>query len=293
MPHDRNIEGDHSMKPSFRRMCAIAASVAAWTLVSPAQAQIVDIDINNPSCQDVVAICEIQSLAHELEINDVTTSAGTKCTNSVCSRDDFDPVLGVEFSVTWTVNPDGSVTVTDETGLLLGEPDPEFDPEILQQADAPGFEAFIAEGRRGSRVSCGLNQRTVVGALAPAIGTPTKITFCWASGPCLQPLDDVEEACMAYDPYDPPDPEPDPNRVKNFLQAHRIAPQQPINICGCRPDFVQFCDPSAPAEDPRACPAPEVGITALTAQGVATIGESTCQQITLGGRSIFIGDTCK
>lgn len=249
-----------------------ATSVAVWFLVFPTQGQQitpVPIGDNNPTCQNAVVICNIPRLVHELEITDVKTSAGTKCTSGTCSRTDFDPVSGVTFEVSWqVVSATGAVNVADLTAAIFS-----------QQADVPGFEAVIGEGRNGSNVYCGFNRTAVDGVVAPVINTPTKITFCWASGPCLQSPEEVEEACLAYENPN------DPNR-KNYLQAHRVAPQQPINVCGCSPEVAQFCDPSIPGSCPSG------NISALATQGVATSGTATCQRVVIGGRSVFIGDTC-
>jgi hypothetical protein len=290
------------MKSPFRRMYAIAACLAAWTLVSPAQAQViitpVPIDINNPSCQDAAAICTIQTLVHELEITDVKTVARLKCDeDGVCTKEDFDPELGVNFTVTWFVDPiTGEVTVDDLTDKIF-----------VQQADVPGYEAVIGEGKNGSNVYCGTNLGNVKGIFAPVDVTPTKITFCWARGPCLLSPAEVLDACFAYNgvPAGPPADDDALNKLlqlAHYLQEHLVAPEQPINVCGCpffddvKSEVIQrvaeFCDPSVP-EAEGGCPIGLGLLTGLATQAAVTIGPATCQRVVIGGRAFFIGDTCE
>ncbi len=293
------------MMLSFRPILAIAAGVAALVLVSSANAQTVPtetIPVNNPSCLDAVRVCtnqNFQGFAHELEITDVTTVASSKCDTTTipgvfsCFRSD--PALGV--TVRWHVNTKsesvpGGVDVYDKSPPLSS-----------QQVDLPGFEAVIAEGRSGSNVYCGNNLTLVTDIVAPKQVTPTKITFCWAKGPCGLSPTKVNEACAAYNgpPGDPA------QQAAHFLQEHLVAPTQPINICGCpylgdtnpAPEVVTlgviqrnaaFCDPSLIFPAPGSCP--EGNITALATQGTATSGTNTCQRVISGGRVLYIGDTC-
>jgi hypothetical protein len=87
MRHDRKMEGEHRMKSSFQRIFMLAAwavalpfaQQAGGTEVMPSLPPItggvvivpVTITKSNPTCEDVLAICQIQNLGFELEVRDV------------------------------------------------------------------------------------------------------------------------------------------------------------------------------------------------------------------------------
>jgi hypothetical protein len=191
-----------------------------------------------------------------------------------------DPEFDVDYKVTWQIIATG----TSKGAINVKDLTPAVYP---QQTDLPGFEAVIAEGKKGSNVYCGTNLTNVAAIKPPSQSTPSRITFCWRSGPCLVPQDQVETACMQYPPYDPGETNP-LLRVKNYLQAHRIAPQQPINLCGCAPEIAKFCDPSVPGS----CTDGTGALSGLETQATMTSGSNTCRQIVIGGRAMKIGDTC-
>ena len=262
---------------------AVAIAVFSFAQLTLAQNElptVISVRDSNPNCQDAVAICQMQGLANELEITNVTTSGSSCDSSGFCTSVELDPALGVEFRVRWKVLPTGAVDVFDDS--------PEAStPEV----SLPGFQAVIAEGKTKSNFYCGESLTSVSAISAPAakknsFETPTKISFCWGPRrPCLQTPEQVAAACAEFE--DPNNPGAD---VKNYLQAHKIRPRQPINICSCRPDLftAQFCDPSVPGS----CPVPQGGLTAVNTQGTATIGKNTCQRVVIGGRALYIGDTC-
>lgn len=267
------------MKSVIPRHLAISGCIAVLAIVSSAQAQVFT-DTNNPSCQDAIEICSIPSVIHELEISDVTTTAASKCVPDldnpdllICSQDDFSAALGVNFKVSWRLEPDA---------VLNGYVADVFDesPDVATElVELPGFDAVIAEGKSGSYVYCGPNMLSVEDIMAPPpnnSATPTKITACWApANPCRLSPSEVEYACGEFRSF--------PSHT--YLQAHRIAPEQQINICGCggTDQVVQFGTPSGQAGP----------VTNVSNQGVATSGFQTCQRVVIGGRSMFIGDTCE
>ena len=269
------------MKSAIPRSWAIAASVAIWASASPAYAQSVPdftIDNNNPSCQDVVELCSIPSPIYEVEISDVTTTASSKCLPDentgllICSQDNFDEALGMNFRVSWTVLESGAVDGFDTSQVAVNE-----------LFELPGFEAAIGEGKNASNVYCGSDSLEILGISAPSTNrdpapTPTKLTFCWGSAnPCRLSPTEVAFACGALGLTG--------TNSNSYIQGHLVRPEQQINICGCggsEGQVVQFGTPSSTHP-----------ITSHASQGTATIGNNTCQRLVIGGRALFIGDTCE
>ncbi|MCK5274755.1 MAG: hypothetical protein KAR37_08930, partial [Alphaproteobacteria bacterium] len=216
------------MKSAIPCSWAIATCVAVWALALPAHAQSIPdytIDSNNPSCQDVVELCSISSPIYEVEISDVTTTASSKCRPDpdnpgllICSQDNFDEALGLNFKVSWTVLENGAVDVFDTSA--------EAATELFE---LPGFEAVIGEGKSASNVYCGFDSLEEFGISAPATNknpapTPTKLTFCWGTAnPCRLSSEEVANACEALGVAG----------TNSYIQGHLVRPEQPINICGC------------------------------------------------------------
>lgn len=274
------------MKSAIPCSWAIAACVAVWASASPAQAQAdpdYTIDSNNPSCQDVVEICSIERPIYEVEISDVTTNAASKCVPDlenpgllICSQDNFDETLGLNFKVSWTVLESGEVNVFDASEVA-----------VTELFELPGFEAVIGEGKTASNVYCGFDTLEILGISAPQTSkdptpTPTKLTFCWGTAnPCRLSSEEVENTCIALGlaTLD--------NNIfvgtNSYIQGHLVRPEQPINICGCGGEgqVVQFGTPGNSGQT-----------TGVGGQGTATSGNNTCQRVVIGGRALFIGDTC-
>ncbi len=125
-------------------------------------------------------------------------------------------------------------------------------------------------------------------AMAAAIAMLTLVSPVQAqtqTDPCLLTDAQVAAACLAYE-------NPNNEARKNYLQAHLIKPQQPVNICGCLPEVATFCDPSLIFPAAESCPPGQGGITGLDTQATVTTGTATCQRVISGGRVLYIGDTC-
>ena len=271
------------MKRFSKRALAVAATIAALALASPTHAQTSTKGVepvvvpNFPTEAEVAAICNLDTdfAIGRLLIPDVAAvSPGT------VSGDTY---LGVTLEVSITDSGSAFEDVTDPS----------------QRAGTPGWEAVVAGSSDvflSAGVYCYVNERVDSNIKTPSIETPTRLEFYASRGPCLLPDTNVDNACAAYNgpPGNPA------NQAAHFLQEHLVDPEEPINICGCPFDagagvvqrIAEFCDPSLPTGDQGACPTGEGGLTGLETQATATSGSATCHRIVIGGRAIFIGDTC-
>lgn len=166
-----------------------------------------------------------------------------------------------------------------------------------QQAGTSGVEAVIAGTKNNSpaNVYCYINADSDTGIQAPGGEIPAVLEVYWSRGPCLIAPENVANACAVYNGIPPGDPA---LQAAHYLQEHIVAPEEPINICGCpynegsglQQRLAEFCasDPSAQG----ACPGGDQGITGLETQATVTEGDNTCQRVVIGGRSLYIGDTC-
>ncbi|MCK5273237.1 MAG: hypothetical protein KAR37_01205 [Alphaproteobacteria bacterium] len=284
------------MKRFSGRAPAVAAAVAALIFAAPALSQpsgqgVEPIQVPKLGAADAAATCNL----------DTDFAVGQLLIDPVVDTTHYgDPYLGETLVIDVSVDTD-SVSFNDLTGAGPS-----------QQAGTRGVEAVIAGTKSNSpaNVYCYINAESDTAIEAPGGETPTKLEFYWSRGPCLIALDDdVKTACYVYNgtptggpPAD--DPALDPLlQAVHYLQLHYVAPEEPINICGCPyydgsaevQRIAEFCVPSSDPAVQGACPTGTEGdgLTGLETQSTVTEGSATCQRVVIGGRSLFIGDTCE
>lgn len=211
----------------------------------------------DPSCIDAAQIC---SIAQGLQAPIV-----------------FSPPPGPPGGV------DGVVVTISGTSATVRD----TNTALNQQLGRPGIEAIIAR-RNSAYIYCGTEILNDV-VKAPGNQAPNQLTICFAKGPCGLSLDNVSNACNAYNT---------PNVTANFVQAYQVGPvEQEVNLCGCSPFVAQFCDIRSPVfagpgdTNPRfvSCnPDGKQVLKSAEAEGTATMGTNSCVMRTIGGRRILI-----
>lgn len=271
------------MKRFSERAVPIAATVAALAWASPGQAQtstqgVVPVQVPAFPTQtaEVAALCNL----------DTAFAVGRLLIAPVANGVFQGPVAGYLDETLQVSIASGGSAFEDLTALS-------------QRAGTPGIETVVAGTgpTDPANVYCYVNTRSDSGILTPKNKAPTRLEVYWSRGPCLLSNDDVGAACAAYNGSPPGDPALQP---AHYLQEHLVAPEEPINICGCPFNdgtgvvqrIAEFCDGSLPPGTAGACPTGEGGLTGLETQATVTSGTETCQRVTIGGRSVFIGDSC-
>lgn len=281
------------MKRFSGRAPAVAAAVAALIFAAPALSQtsghgVVPIQVSKLNTANVAAICNLDTdfAIGQLIIDPVEGGphAGVGL------------YLGEILEISVSIDTD-SVSFTDITGAAPS-----------QQAGTRGVEAVVAGTRSNqpANVYCYINAEDDTLIEAPGGETPTTLELYWSRGPCL--IENVNPACYVYNGTpttegDPTDPAYDPLlQAVHYLQLHYVAPEEPINICGCPYNLdgtvvqriAKFCVPSSDPTVQGACPTGGEGetLSGFETQSTVTEGDATCQRVVIGGRALFIGDTC-
>lgn len=164
------------------------------------------------------------------------------------------------FTVTDTSFPGastGEATTDDITGLTQS-----------QVTDIPGYEAVILQRNNNAAVYFQVNMqgRTFDG---PGTQTPTKITVCWALGPCgLSNQLAINSVCSAYNPSGTAT-ENQIDLVRGIKDNHFDVTSNAMNVCGCT-NPVRYCDPSVPSGKVGSC-----NLTGANFDGIETTSTVT------------------
>ena len=242
----------------------VGAAILSVGMIMPASAQqTINLVNGDASCASAIQLVKFPQGPRpnlrfvELRIENPATANGT-------SPSIYVPELGTTFRVDLAQSPSDASTfhVRDASTLAADE------GMQSQIADLPGFELVIMQRNNNAAGYFQVNMEEGDYS-APGTQTPSKITVCWAIGPCGLPSQTaVNGVCGAYN-------QGSATQRVDVIQAqgrtHFGESQPALDLCGCS-TTMRFCDPAIPAGQPDSCNPNNEAFTGTSSTSAITSG---------------------